>query len=48
MRDLLTKLGRTVMLMALVAAQLNVNATCAHHIYQEEIPDEAKELSKYK
>lgn len=47
MKKLLMKLGSTFMMLALVAAELNVNATCGHHIYQEAVPDTAQRLSKY-
>lgn len=47
MRKMLAKLGSTFMMLALVAAQLNVNATCSHHIHQDQVPEAAKKLSKY-
>lgn len=47
MKKVLVKLSSTFMLLALVAAQLNVNATCSHHIHQDPVPEAAKKLSKY-
>jgi len=47
-KKLLVKLGNVFMMLALIAAEMNVNATCGHHIYQEAVPETAKHLSKYK
>lgn len=46
MKKILLKLGSAVMSLALLAAQLNVNATCSHHIHQAKVPESAKKLSK--
>ena len=48
MKKLMMKLGNIVAGLALIAATLNVNSTCAHHIYQEPVPDSAKKLAKLK
>ena len=48
MRKLFLKFGSAFMMLALTAAELNVNATCGHHIYQEAIPESARKLSKIK
>lgn len=46
MKKLMIRLGNIVAMLAVVAATLNVNATCSHHVYQEPVPDSAKRLSK--
>lgn len=47
MKKILLKFGSTFMMLALVAAELNVNPMCSFHIHQEVIPECAKKLSKY-
>lgn len=48
MKKLMMKLGNVVAVLAVVAATLNVNATCSYHAYQETVPDSARKLSKIK
>lgn len=48
MKKLMLKLGNVVAALAIVAATMNVNATCCHHVYQESVPECAKKLSKVK
>lgn len=37
---------KTLMILSVVAASLNVNATCSHYINQVPIPDSARRLSR--
>lgn len=48
MKKMIVKFGNMVAALALVAASMNVNATCGWHIYQEEVPESAKKLGKVK
>lgn len=48
MKKIIMKFGNVMAMLALVAATLNVNSTCSHHIYQETVPESAKKLSKVK
>lgn len=48
MKKVMMKFGNMVAALALVAASMNVNATCGWHIYQEKVPESAKKLSKIK
>lgn len=48
MKKVMMKFGNMVAALALVAASMNVNATCGHLLYQEPIPESAKKLSKVK
>lgn len=48
MQKLMTKCGTLLAALAMLAAALNVNATCAHHVYQDRVPESAKKLSKIK
>lgn len=48
MKKLMTKLGSLVAVMAMMIASMDVNATCCHYVYQEQVPESAKKLSKIK
>lgn len=48
MNKLFLKFGNVIATLALVAATMNVNATCGHYIYQESVPESAKKLCKIK
>ncbi len=48
MEKLLEKIGILFAKAALASASYNVNSTCRHYIYQEEVPECAKKLSKVK
>lgn len=48
MKKLYLKFGSFVATLALVAASMNANATCWHHLYQEPIPESVKKLCKVK
>jgi cyclic lactone autoinducer peptide len=48
MKKIMIKFGNIIAALALVAATLNVNSTCCHHVYQEPVPESAKKLSKIK
>ena len=48
MKKLVMKLSGMLMALAVVAAELNVNATCSHYINQEPIPEGVRKLSKVK
>ncbi|MCI9141956.1 MAG: cyclic lactone autoinducer peptide [Lachnospiraceae bacterium] len=48
MKKLYLRFGSFVATLALIAASMNVNATCQYHLYQETIPESAKKLCKVK
>lgn len=48
MKKLVMKLSSILMVLAVVAAELNVNATCSHYINQEPVPEGVRKLSKVK
>ena len=48
MKKLMVKFGNAVAAIALVAATMNVNATCSYYVYQDTVPECAKKLSKIK
>lgn len=48
MKKLMMKFGSMIAALALVAASLNVNATCSYHVYQDKVPESARKLSKIK
>lgn len=47
MKKVSIKMNRVFMVLALIAAQMNVNSTCSHYIHQDPIPESARKLSKY-
>ncbi len=48
MKKIIIKFGNVIAMAALAIATLNVNSTCTFRIYQEEVPECAKKLSKVK
>lgn len=48
MKKIVQKLGKVIAAMALVVTTMTVNSTCIHYVYQDEIPECAKKLSKIK
>ena len=47
-KKLMMKLGSAVAVLAMTVATMDVNATCCHYIYQEQVPESAMKLSKVK
>jgi cyclic lactone autoinducer peptide len=46
MKNVIQKASCILASLAIVAASLNVNSTCAHLIYQPKVPEEANKLKK--
>lgn len=47
MRKVVLKVSKVIMALAIIAAKLNVNSTCSHHLNQITVPDCAKKLSRF-
>lgn len=48
MKKIKDNIGKVIASMALVMATMTANVTCAHHLYQDEVPEDVKKLSKVK
>lgn len=46
MRKMFLKVGNVIATLALVAATVNVNSTCWHFLYQDKLPESAKNSVK--
>lgn len=47
MKKVINKIYRGIFCMAMLATTVLVNATCAHKLYQEELPEELGKLRKH-
>lgn len=48
MKKFTEKFGSMVAALALMVAAVTANSTCVYHLYQDEMPEKVKNLSKVK
>lgn len=46
MKKFIAKFGTMVAALALMVATVTANSTCVYHLYQDEMPEKVKSLSK--